>query len=309
MAFGNLLLLGIPLALVWGGRKKKAAPQAPTAPPKTEPTVLVGGGPFIKSLPSDTGPLREAMILSGVAEGLTDPIHWKYVTSFGEAGSALEGWRLSVPVMHDALSIEGVRLTGDYNTADAVARELGVVMLTPFVSALSYAQADAKLSHTAPQPASSKTSEMIRISKLVDAKLKKAFKGPGIPLVGNASKDWVITRRFLEAGVHPKSRVPRSVAAANHGLYRDDFDPIQNVGLAHPRSHVDGTQGLRYMGPESILTDPAGLEELRETRFILMDETFAPLISGVRGKLRGKQIGEGALPFTSHPDIAPGPIA
>lgn len=310
MGLGNLLILAIPLAIGLVARKEKRTPVRPPAPPPAAaPAVQLVGGDFIDALPSDKGPLREAMLLSGIQDGLFDPIEWKYVTSFGEAGTPLEGWRLSVPVMNDTLKIQGVRITTDYDTADAIARELGVQMLTPFVSAMTYAQADAKLSYTAPQPASSKTSEMIRTSKLVDAKLKKAFVGPGVPLVGNASKDWVITRRFLEPGVHAKSKQPRATAAANHGLYKRDFDPVQLVGLAHNRKHVDGTQGLRYMRGDSILTSPDGLEQDVTTSFVLMDENLAPLISGVRGKLRGKQVGEGALPFDAHPDIVPGEIA
>ena len=92
-------------------------------------------------------------------------------------------------------------------------------------------------------------------------------------------------------------------------VFRADFDPIQNVGTAHNRKHTDSTQANRYMGPESILTGPDGIEQLIPTSSVLMDENLAPLISGARGKLRGKQIGEGALPFDAHPDIAPGPIA
>lgn len=296
----SLLWLSLPALLLLSSSKKDGAGSG---------SVVSASGPLIQALPPAAGEQRERTIFDAVRNGLYDPIHFKWIVSMGEPGSALEGWTAAVPVMSDALSVDGVRVATNYQTAQRIADELGLQMMTPFLDALTYAQADAQLSPTAPQPVNSSTAAMVRTSSIVDRKLRQAFQGDGVPLVGTNTKNWVITRRFLEPGAHPTSGVLRSQAAANHGLYRGAFDPIQNVGLAHNLLHTDSTQHLRFAGGESVLTDPDGNDVPIPTAALITDPNAGPLVSGVADKLRGRQTGEGHLPYSRHPAIPPDNIA
>ena len=319
----NLLLLAIPLGIAVAARKKKPAPPGvqkgfvreptvtPVTPPVREPTVTpvtppAAVGPIIASFPDDMSPQLgngQRMLIDAVLAGRHDPLDFGVVSSIGDEGTPMAGYRLAVPVMRDALKIEGVRPIGTHLTAQEIAdrHPAGLLLLTPYVAGLISAQADAKLAPTILSPVTSTKAQMIQASAAVDRKLAAA--GVEAPaMVSNPSKDWVLTIRHTEPGVHPVSKVPRSEAAANHGLYRAPFDPIQNVGLAHNLEHTDYSQMLRFMGRTGILEHPSG-EQTFPDLVQLLTSGFAPLLTGTKGKLRGRQAGEGVLPYSRHPAI------
>lgn len=320
MPLARALMLAIPVLLGAAAAaresKEKPKPPIPVPPtgkvpptvPTTPPLPAPPEGSIIAALPEGWSVSREGMILDAVRAGLHEPPDWTLVWSHGEEGTDLEGWRLGVPVMNDALKIEGVRPIGSFNTGQAIADHLGLQVATPWMAALTYEQAPAQLTPTLLDPVTASKSGMIKASKLVDEKLAKVIAEKGLdpkPLVGNVSKWWVLTTRNLEPGVHPVSKVPRSEAGANHGLFTAPWQPIQNVGLFHNRDHADNTQGFRFMGPESILVSPDEREQITRTAMILTMDDFAPLLTGRKGRIRGKQVGEGALPWTRHPAILP----
>jgi hypothetical protein len=259
------------------------------------------------------------MIIAATNAGLYDPISWQAVISEAEPGSEIEGYSLIIPVMGDSLKFEGVRIIGNYNTgqyvADALSAREGFVhpipMLTPYVAGLISEQAAVKLSPTTSGELSNHEvtalkSQFVESSARVDAKLAKALARLGVTgpvLVDNGVKNWVVTRRFLESGRHPKTNVLYADAAANHGLYTAPWTPIQNVGLAHNRGHLDYSQGLRYMGGDSILVTPDAQHVPIATADAMTDPQLGPLVNGVLGKLRGKQVGEGTLPYWRHPKV------
>lgn len=330
--FEVLAILGVTLL---GARKAKAMTTPPPpqgAPPRPPgagpgPTIPAGvkPGPIIASFPESDWRARNDMVLNAVIAGRQDPIAWRIVTSVGEG--PLAGYELDVPVMSDALKIEGVRLSTSYNYAQWIADVLGpqlanegpLIMVTPWLDAIIFEQSDAPLRYTTSQELSNKgvtslTSQMVEVSKKVDSKLA-AFAAdtllPSNPIVGNPGKNWVITKRFTEPGVHPESLVPHSQAAANQGFYPqgDAWNPIQYRGLAHGLDHVDYSQVLRFMAPTSYLREP-GVERDQvgipvSTSAILQDENLGPLLSGPLGVTRGKYVGEGHLAYDRHPAVPP----
>lgn len=328
MALGKMLLLAIPVAVIAAvvssdddeeqpeGPRPPAGGAGPPPPPATpsgaEPSKPAGqppggAGSFIDRLPEPYSQERENMILAGVESLFYDTPQWKMVSSIGAEGSPAAGYKISIPVMADALKFDSVRVETDYRTAQLIADRMGVQMLTPFVDALSYEQADAKLSPTTfpwnAQMAATKT-WMIKASKAIDDKIAAAgYSSADVPLVGNAGKVWVLTIKFSWPGEHPVSHVPHSQAAANHGLYTSAWQPIQNVGVAHNLAHTEYSQMLRYMGRELFLTMPDGSTTTVSTAAILEDPTLAQLLTGQKGVLRGKQVGEGPLPYSRHPAI------
>ncbi len=326
MAGVTLAMLAIPvvLAAVLDGKRTRAKKagdvSTPPPPDSTQPTK---GGSLIASLPAEsTGRLddpREQMIATAVRAGLNDPLIFSEVVSVGEVGTPQEGYAIRVPVMNDSLMIEGVRVDGSYLTGQKVADlltrnpEAPVTMLTPWMAGLAYEQADVKLAPTTSgelteKGVTTKTSQMIEASELVDRKLAAAMKQKGLTgpvLVANGLKDWVLTIRHTEPGVHPESKVPRSQAAANHGFYTKAWRPIQNVGLAHHLTHVDYSQALRYMGGDSIVVLPDKSELVFPTAEALTDPLLGPLLTGRQGRIIGKQVGEGVLPYSRHPALGP----
>ena len=329
MAALTLAILAVPLvfAAIADGRRSRRAKRSPVTEPPTA-SIPPQGGLIISNLPpeytSRPDDPREQMILSAVRAGLSDPPVFVEVMSFGEAGTPQEGITLRIPVMHDALTIEGVRVTTSYPTAQRIADVLSidpaapVTMLTPWVAGLIYDQAFVQLTPTTSQELSDKnvtsdTSQMIEASAVVDAKIAKAKEAKGLTgrlvMIANPSKDWVVTLRNTEPGVHPETGVRRTQAAANHGLYEKPWRPIQNVGLAHNMMHVDYSQGLRYMGSHVTVVMPDQSELQFPTAEALQDPVLGPLLTGTKGKLLGKQVGEGALPYARHPFLEPAVVA
>jgi len=322
----NFVALFAVVAMTLLGQKKaKAMTPAPKPTPGPGPTVpaTLRLGPIVSAFPETDHEARNRMVLDAVRAGREDPIAWAMVTSLGTG--PLAGYELDVPVMADALKIEGIRISTSYETAQWIADALSarspadgaLVMLTPWLDAIVFENADAPLAYTTSQELSNKavtprTSQMVEVSQKVDRKLE-ALRAlgtlPPVPLVANVGKNWVLTRRFLEPGVHPETNVPHAQAAANQGFYppKNAYNPIQYRGVAHNLKHVDYSQVLRFLGPVSYLREP-GVERDQpgipiQTSQLLQDENLGPLLSGQAGLQRGKMVGEGFLPFDRHPAV------
>ena len=343
-ALSKLLLLALPLGigLVSSAKRKRTgqtpapappggAPSSPgslpgssgvpaghtpksPAPTPSKPSKPLEPGGVIAALDEYDFAERDRLLHQAVVAGLYEfPDVWS-VESLGSG--PMEGWKLLIPVMTDALQIEGVRVTTSFRTAQAIADAIGgFMMLTPFVCGLIYEQAHAQLTPTTSaeltvKTPTARTSQMIEASQRVDQKLApiKAQRDAKqlVTLVANPSKDWVLTRWYLSSGRHSKTNVAHAESGANHGLYTAPWDPIQNVGLAHPMSHVDYSQGVRFMGTHSSLFDPHGHVTLVSNAEIIRDPEMAHMLTGVKGRAYGKQVGEGPLPFARHPQLAQG---
>jgi hypothetical protein len=337
MSLKMMLLLAIPIGIgVLGSKKKKAAPAPPsptgngTVPAGTPPPGGGGGipggwpppqpkppapGSWLDSLPESYTTRREAQILDAVAAGLAADPEWITIESPG-AGK-YSGYTMHVPVMADALTIEGVRVNGSYPTAQAIADREGWLLFTPYIAGLVWKHADAKLSPTTSQELSNKnvtatTSQMIEASAKVDQKLNP-IRTPRdadglVTLVGNPGKDWVLTRIYGDGGEHPVSHVPHIDAGANHGFYRGLWDPIQNVGVFHGLGHVDYSQTLRFMGPMSALEAPDGTRKNINNAAAMMDPELAHMLTGQTNKIYGRQVGEGPLKYDRHPRLPLGTL-
>lgn len=330
---GKVVLLGIPLAIALAATRTSATPgqprPAPGPPPRRPPPrngrgggngggsgggggTVLAGSTWWDAIPEQYSAARDRAIVGAVAKGNYGPLDWWNVIS--EGTGELAGYQLEIPVMTDALHVEGVRVTAPLPVADEIAQLLGLQMLTPFVAGLVSEQAHAQLSPTTAgndlsvKTATANTSQMREASAVVDRKLapvKAARDAAGeSTLVRNPGKDWVITIRNSWPGVHPQSGVPHTKAAANHGLFSSPWNPIQNVGLFHGLDHVDYSQTLRYMGPQVILRAPDDTAQLLPTAEVMQSAELAELITGVQGRAYGTQLGEGALPFHRHPLLA-----
>lgn len=302
--------------------------------PPPEPRPLPPGR-WIDQLAEEYSLDRERQIYDAIAAGYHNPIVWYAVQSPGAGKYA--GWTLEIPVMADALMIDGVRVTPSFPTTQAIADKLGarlagksLLMMTPYVAGLVWQQADARLSPTTsnqldplaeprrPENSSwnrkgqvtATTSQMVAASRAVDAKLhpvKLPRDEQGLStLVANAGKDWVITAKYAEPGKHPDSGVPHKESGANHGLYTADWSPIQNVGVFHELGHTDYSQTARYFGPTSILRAPDGTSTAVDNASAIQDPELAPFLTGVKGRAYVRQAGEGALPYARHPLLVRG---
>lgn len=96
---------------------------------------------FIDVFDEQPGQHREDQIRAGFADHEHDPIAWGTVQSIGTGD--LEGYILTLPVMTDALTFDGVRIIGSYETAQWLADVAGVTLMTSWVAGLVSAQADA----------------------------------------------------------------------------------------------------------------------------------------------------------------------
>ena len=329
MSLKTILLLGIPLAIAGALASSKARAAAGTGnggggngtgnaghvPPGSQgfnwpppAPASVPGGSWLASLDEAYTPARETKILDAVAGGLAE-WSWYNIESPGEGPYA--GWSLQIPVMADALKVEGVRVTGNYQTGQALADRNGWLLFTPYVAGLVWKNADAKLTPTTSQELTNKgvtatTSQMIDASSVVDRKLS-VIKTPRDvqgydTLVGNPGKNWVLTRQYADGGTH-KNGTPHIDAGANHGLFTSDWKPIQNVGMAHALGHVDYSQTLRFIGPQSMLVAPDGTGVPKSNAEILMDPELAHMLTGRKNKIYGHQAGEGALSYNRHPRL------
>ena len=328
MGLGTLLAIGIPLALAAVSRSKAEKVAVSNGKdPSTPPTKTVSfvPGSIVASFPESDYMTRDKMILSAVIASKEDPIAYAIVTMFGDG--PLAGFELDVPVMADGLKIDGVRVTPSYEYSQYIADVLTsrdpeagpVIMMTPWLDATAFEQADAPLTYTTSPQLKNKgvtplTSQMIDASQTVDRKLAKMV-ADGIinpaafaPLVGNAGKNWNLSEKLLWPGAHPKTGQVYVEAAINQGLYPQGqpFNPIQYRGAAHPRSHTDYSQGLRLAGATSMLRAPGESTGIKvSTAAILTDSDLGALLSGTKGTIRGKMVGEGPLTFDRHPMIPP----
>ena len=310
-SLAKVLLFGVPVfvaALVESNKRKQQGFQPlansihPVTPPmSTQPVSMsaVPTGGVIDSLSEDFSQAREQQILDAIRAGAYEEITWATVRSVGEG--ELVGYTLDIPVMADALKIEGVRVIGTLRSGQAIADMLGAMMMTPYVAGLISEQADARIAPNAPQPASAKKSRMLQESATTDRALANY---PGFVLTDNAGKFWTISIRNTETAPHPVSGQPKGTAAVNHGLFPSPWMPIQNRGTFHSiDNHADSTQNHRFIGLQSQLTEPDGRARMVATKQIVMDTKFGPLLNGVRNKFYGKQLGEGVLPYDRHPAI------
>lgn len=301
-------------------RQKKPAPAKPgkrtivNKLPKGKGKPLDGS--FIDSLPPTYTSERDALIRKAIKEGAGQ---WDWQAVFtsikDDEGNPIYA---TVPIMADAIRIEGVRIPTNYRTAQLIADDVGLVMVTSKVADLINEQANILVSPTTEKPKGASdpenTSQFIRTSRSIDQKIlakKETVGGTGHDIVNNTGKFWVLTKRFWDENdsAIQKHGPDRS---ANYGFWPlGSQKPIQGTiipygkegagkytgSLAHGFGHTDYSQTLRYMGP--IMTIFRGNQAIEmSTADVLTDPYLAPLVSY-----------EGALPAARHPRIAMGHVA
>jgi len=301
LVLGAVALFGAAVATA--GRRKGATVTPAPGPFQGDRTMSFappsgGGGcdgaAWYAGLPPKLVDAQSA-ILQAVANGC-GLYEWTPVQTTYQGHTAI------IPVFADALRIgspeSAIRVAVDYRTAQQIADALGGSLLTSRVSDAAWQQADARLTATkmANTPsqvvAMANTSRMLDHSQAVDAKLSKQVTSATTPLVGNAGKDWVVTKRWAEAP-GKLVKAPMS-AAANYGWYEKgagSWNPphtlelVQPIGLRHGLTHVDYSQQLRLMG-RTIEVDGQRME--------VADVMRSPELAGLVSD-------EGILPFTRHP--------
>lgn len=262
-------------------------PKNVCSPAKVSPSPQKRGtiSPFIDSLPEkdfaarDKAFVVEAKRREDLGLWTAADIQWGSVwTSHGTLAA-------KVPVMLDALKIDGVRINPSFRASEEIAAILGVYHLTPRVNDAINQQSTEKI-----PPMSglcwnetgygTTANAMVHHSRRVD----KAREGGAGGLLNNAGKIWSLTARNWEKPNY----------GANYGWYIPPYDGrvIQGNYLAHTIDHVDYSQTARYMGPEIEITDgETGQTWIVPTPEVITSPQLAPLLTGH----------EGALPDARHP--------
>lgn len=319
-------LIGVPVALMLLDRKRengitpgKDEPYVPPKPGPTKPVEYVPGSrPFIDSLPRPAkGETRQQQGAKLIKRGqlIRDKVKSTIAANdldWTSVFSSMGQYSARIPVMADALMIEGVRPNVSFVDQQQIADLLDVYSLTPFVAQLIQQQSAIKAlpnlqSQWMAEGVGSFTEKMVEHSIGVDnlkkvatdrylaGELPKAW--PNMPgtnsaLYNNPGKYWVNTKQ---------NWVNRR-KGANFGWY----DPRAPYGVkpfkywqpatgAHFVGHVDYSQVFRAMGPEITVTDGVSGETFQLTmREALTNPKWAPLVSS-----------EGALQEARHPGIPP----
>lgn len=238
-----------------------APPSSPSIPQGSELASRVKLGEKIagsgdglawaKTLPSGSTPEREARILQAVKDGMAR-IEWATIPL--EAN----GIRATLPVMSRVLRIGAtnpVRVSVNYETAQAIADHLGAAMMTPHVADLTRLYSRVPLAPSLRNPwvqdgTMSATNRMIEYSQALDAKVPEEAGG----IVSNEGKHWVNTLRFWN-DKDPAKRYPPNKRSANYGWWdkgapnkRYIGNMWQTTGLVHDWKHVDYSQLVQLMG-------------------------------------------------------------
>lgn len=312
---GSALFLSVPVFLILANRaRENGSKPKPIRSPETVTPAFeeLAEMPFISSLPEippsagfqkrmavlkkrNDAILDEVETKKANQELTADNIDWTYVMTSHNQYAA------EVPVMTDALKLEGIRVNVDFTTAQKLADVLGVYLLTPKIADAINLQSGIRNipafhSEWMQDGTGSHTKRMVEHSLDVDKKISSAppedwkdfSTGWNERLVLNPGKYWINTARNWE----------RRNYGANYGWYIPTGKGIIQgpiPGLAHDIKHVDYSQVFRAIGPTIKVYDAeTGGEKTLPTEFILTNKELAPLISN-----------EGALPAARHPNIPP----
>jgi len=276
-------------------------PSLPSPGPSPGPKPTPGPAPAPQPSPgnvfglSDQIPAREAQILTMVSNGQTDhewvPLTW-----------TKNGHEVSILVSRRPLAItDGTHrliVSTSFTTAQKIADLLGAVMLTTLVSDEMHKQADLVITPVPSRTITSTTAVMIDQSAKLDQAVANAGGAQGI--VSNEGKDWILTRRYWESLGVPGWNLPEGGLGSKHNGANFGWYPggskspgglsvVQSVGLAHDKHHVDYSQLLRFMHPDSLLVDHVS----RNLGQVLADPALSSLL----------QDEGGILPGTRHPDL------
>lgn len=171
---------------------------------------------LIDELPSNIAkPEAQAMMIEAIRDGDFE-VDWSPFRVEDEEGNVLDLF-----VTSDAIKVDGVRLNVSARTLQAMADEIGALLLTPWLSDQFWLTVDHPISpQTIPTGPNASKSQMIEASNRVDAALAAAGATPG-ELVGNVGKDWVLI---------PDKLSPTK--AANFGWYvpRQGWGGIPGIG-------------------------------------------------------------------------------
>lgn len=277
--------------------KPKPKPKPPPKP-KDEPPL---SGDFWEAVGESFSDAWRSRLLEGARTGrLVTPGH---VSIVSRGQGPLEGYVLHVDVESDARMIDGHRPISDLVTAQQIADiEGNVMLLTPWMMGLVSEQTThiAPVTMT-PNPNARKTNTL-----KADARITAAKQRAGASAIDNAGKVWVLTRNAWAKGSN-KVGIPYSRAAFNFGLFTAPWQPIQTLalGASHGWRYADYSQMLRYMRRAAKLMRPDKSAEYVDLAELVRNSELAALVTGPRGKARGRIAGEGALPSWRQPAIPP----
>lgn len=219
------------------------------------------GSDFLASLPPDSTPEREALIVAACAQGLALPIHWVALTCFYNEHKCV--FRVAADVVAIGEPDDWVRVPSSSRGAQRIADALGGCVPTSRVSDLAYANATIRLT---PHPQNA-DAQMMRTDRFVQhhqaIEAERARVAPdqgGAPpevLHGTVGKDWILSPRLLRfpsqgvnygwhdqrrgvRGSPIQARGPVTTRPFHEATYTDysQWSPR----LVHPMVTVDGEQ-------------------------------------------------------------------
>lgn len=184
----------------------------------------------LEPIAKEQSPIREAVLLNAIDQGLHDPPSWVAVES------RYQGHVARIRVSTDALKVNGVRVNLSAIGAQHVADRLGTILPTARILDLVWQNAALKLEPCAMPPDKDmhSTKRMFDHSRCVDRRIAGR---PG--LAANVGKNWVVSNA-LEAETN---------RAANYGWFRRGQRPIQTVGTRHDKVYADYSQIVRLVDP------------------------------------------------------------
>lgn len=241
------------------------------------------------TLPAGPSQAREDAILAAVKAGMAR-VEWV------EIPVEANGVRGTLPVMARALRVgktNPVRVSVNYETAQAIADHLGAAMMTPHVADLTRVFSALPLepvlrSNWVQDGSMAKTNRIIEYSQALDALVPESSSG----IVSNEGKHWVNSIRFW-GDKDPSKRWPPNKRSANYGWWSASAPSKryigkmwQTTGLAHDWKHVDYSQLVVLMGQKMKVEGRGSMH----VGAVLGDANLYPLLSD-----------EGPLPSWAHP--------
>lgn len=285
----------------------------PSVPPKPGKGTVVPPGDFWAANWDKRGAERDAAAMAYVQHHNTQA-DWEVVTSSDNKGRTLR-----VPVMSDALRIEGVRFPLSGLNQQLLANARNEVLLTSYVAGLISAQSDVQIAPVTlmrgdgtirtdiglPYPPGTKGSLVmndsptcVAISQAIDREI-----GFQSGMLNNPGKAVVLTRRLWASGTN-KMGLPYNQTVAIVGFWTAPWSPIQPLSLYHGINYEDYSHPYRAMGPTCELHEPGEEPGTFQTATIMTNPELGPLLCGVAGKVYGKVVGEGFLPAAHHPGVS-----
>ena len=206
-------------------------------------------------------------------------IEWAEVVSKGA-----DGTEIRVPVIRDALKINGVRVSASAQDLQRIADILGCLLLTPKIVDLVYQQAKLRFEpivNIGGRIVALTTSEIY--SRVLDARIRELGGDPG-GLIDSVGKYWVLHKELsypekLKYGHSTVCNYGWLGASAAYPALTSGLRCWQTPGFQHNDLHDDPSQLVRLMRRFGWLVQPGEQPRPLDLAMALKDEKLAPLLN------------------------------